>query len=42
MIAAIEAGDFETAAQEGMDSLWFKQVGNRAVRLMVAMQDGTW
>jgi len=33
MIAALEAKDFETAAQEALDSKWAKQVGARATRI---------
>ena len=32
-LAAMKAGDFETAAEEMMDSKWANQVGARAVRL---------
>ena len=32
-IAGVNAGDWNTAAVEMMDSRWAKQVGNRAVRL---------
>ena len=32
-IAGVNAGDWNTAAIEMMDSRWAKQVGNRAVRL---------
>ena len=34
MNAAVEAGDWKTAAVEGRDSRWYKQVGARAERLM--------
>ena len=36
--AAIEAGDWKTAAVEGRDSLWYKQVTNRAERLMTRLE----
>ena len=36
--AAIEAGDWSTAAVEGRDSLWYNQVTNRAERLMVRLE----
>ena len=38
MNAAIEAGDWVTASKEGRDSLWYKQVGNRANRLMSRLE----
>jgi lysozyme len=30
MLAALEAGDYETAATEALDSRWAQQVGHRA------------
>jgi len=42
MWAAIEEEDFETAAEEAMDSRWAKQVGQRAERLCQAMATGEW
>jgi len=36
--AALEAGDWKTAAVEGRDSLWYRQVTNRAERLMSRME----
>jgi lysozyme len=42
MWAAIEEEDFETAAEEAMDSRWAKQVGRRAERLCQAMATGEW
>jgi len=39
-LAALEAGDFETAGEEMMDSKWATQVGNRAVRLQEKMLHG--
>ena len=33
MLAAIEARDFQTAADEGMDSLWARQTPNRAEKV---------
>ena len=36
--AAIEAGDWATAAVEGRDSRWYKQVTNRAERLMERLE----
>lgn len=34
MNAHLEQGDWASAAVEGRDSLWYRQVGNRAERLM--------
>lgn len=36
--AAIEAGDWATAAVEGRDSRWYNQVTNRAERLMSRLE----
>lgn len=38
MIAAIECGDYATAADEMLDSKWANQVGERAVRLARIMR----
>ena len=38
MNAAIKSGDWEEAAKEGRDSLWYRQVTNRAERLMRRME----
>lgn len=40
MSAALEAGNFDQAAVEMMDSKWAAQVGNRAVRLANRMRLG--
>lgn len=40
MIAAIKDGDYELAAIEMKESKWFKQVGDRAVRLIRVMRWG--
>ena len=40
MIAAIEAGAFETASYEMQDSRWYVQVGARAERLCQMMREG--
>ena len=37
--AALEDGDWATAAVEGRDSRWHKQVTNRAERLMVRLEN---
>tara|TARA_B110000971_G_C19724794_1_gene370312 strand:- start:100 stop:546 length:447 start_codon:yes stop_codon:yes gene_type:complete len=36
--AALEEQDYARAAVEGRDSLWYRQVGNRAERLMVRFE----
>ena len=38
MNSALHEGDWATAAVEGRDSLWFRQVGNRAERLMSRLE----
>lgn len=38
MIAAIKDGDFKRATTEMEDSVWFRQVGNRAVTLRKMME----
>jgi lysozyme len=40
MIAALESGDFDEAANQGMDSKWAGQVKGRAIRLMDMMRKG--
>lgn len=40
MISAIEQDDFESAAKEMLDSLWAKQVGNRAIELSNIIRTG--
>lgn len=37
--AALQSGDWKEAAVEGRDSLWYKQVTNRAERLMTRLED---
>ena len=37
--AALEAKQWELAASEGRNSLWYRQVGNRAVRLMARLEN---
>ena len=39
MHAAILESDWETAAKEGRDSLWYRQVTNRAERLMERLEN---
>ena len=39
MIAAINCFDYREAAKEGRDSLWYRQVTNRAERLMTRLED---
>ena len=39
MRAAIHAGNYQKAAEEGRDSKWYRQVTNRAERLMSRMQN---
>jgi lysozyme len=36
---ALKEKDFARAAVEGRDSLWYRQVGNRAERLMVRLEN---
>mgnify|MGYP001582168379 FL=1 len=40
MLTALEAGDFKQASKEMLDSLWAKQVGDRAYRLSRQMEHG--
>lgn len=40
MIAAVHGGDYETAADEMLDSKWARQVGKRAERLADMMRRG--
>lgn len=37
--AALESGDWKTAAVEGRDSRWYNQVTNRAERLMTRLEN---
>lgn len=39
-LAAMEKGDYNTAADEMQDSDWFKDVGGRAIRLVSLMRNG--
>lgn len=40
MISAIGDGDYERAADEMVDSIWYGQVGGRSVRLVAMMREG--
>ena len=40
MIAALERDDYDTAADEMVDSAWYHQVGNRSKRLVAMMRTG--
>lgn len=42
MIGAIQAGDFELAASEMKDSLWFSQSGRRSIINCEQMKTGKW
>jgi lysozyme len=39
-LQAMEKGDFDTASEEMLSSLWADQVGNRAVELATMMKEG--
>lgn len=41
-LSCIEKGDYKAAAKGMLDSLWAKQVGDRAVRLAKQMETGEW
>lgn len=40
MVAALKVEDYKEAARQMEDSLWYKQVGNRAKRLVSMMRTG--
>ena len=40
MVAAIHAGDWQTAAKEALDSRWADQVGDRAITIAKMLRDG--
>ena len=42
MLTAAAMGDWKTAAQCGRDSLWHKETGARAERLMLQLETGQW
>ena len=42
MLAAMEQGEYQTAAKEMLASKWAVQVGRRAVELAKIMQTGEW
>jgi lysozyme len=39
-LAALEARDFDRAADEALDSLWARQTPNRAERIAAAIRKG--
>ena len=39
MIAAIESGNYDQAGEEAKDSQWYKQVGNRAERIVILLKE---
>ena len=41
-LKAMEELDFERAAEELVDSKWYKQVGKRALRIVNLIASGTW
>jgi len=41
MLAAIEAGDFEKASKEMLNSKWAEQVGGRAISMARKMRNGS-
>lgn len=40
MLAALESGDYATAAEAALDSAWARQVGDRAVRIAGLIRRG--
>lgn len=40
MLTALEEGDYETAADEALDSKWATQVGARAIRIATLIREG--
>lgn len=40
MLAALAAGDYERAAAEALDSVWARQVGDRAERIVTMIREG--
>lgn len=42
MLAALEAGDYASAAKQMLDSAWARQVGQRADALAEIMRTGVW
>lgn len=39
MLAALQASDYATAAEEAKDSLWYRQVGDRGERIVALYQE---
>lgn len=42
MLAALEAGDYDSAANQMLDSAWARQVKGRAIQLARIMRTGVW
>jgi lysozyme len=42
MLDKLQAGDFEGAAAEMVDSAWYRQVGGRAKQLVTQIETGEW
>ena len=42
MLAAFEAGNYDTAAGEAANSAWYKQVGHRGLRIVTMIRTGEW
>jgi len=42
MFAALERGDYQEAANQMMDSKWYRQVGIRGKKLVESMRSGVW
>ena len=42
MLAHAQAGEFSAAAADGLNSLWAREVGDRAKRLMKQLETGQW
>lgn len=40
MLAALESGDFDGAAEAALDSAWARQVGERATRIAAMFREG--
>ena len=42
MLASMEAGDYDAAADHAMNSIWSSQVGSRAYRVSEQIRSGQW